>query len=418
MKKIRKILPLSTCDIPGIERWLEEQANDGLFPVSVGSWVTFTPDGVPGTRFRLEPYGKSGTEPTEEQLELYHSAGWEYALTVGSVYFLFYTTDPAAVDFYSDNESRGLSLERLENAAQRAKRRKFIIYSVLAVALIWAVFFFKSNYDIQPDNLARLPLLLLGVFNPVFSTFIVGQVFVWRQNSRDYQMLRKTCRALKEGMTPPPSPGPSKKIVGENILSLVMIVPLLILLLGQWLNWHSPMKNLPLDDFDRPYVAIQSLEETPVYQWEELFEDPPFRDEPGTYYANISFSLLSLTWYSVTQDAYSPQNGECGNVFSPDPENGANRYSPDLDMTYFKLLIPAIARPVAEAQLDEYRLVNLRWNYKEVDYADLDFAILADAKDNLWQMAALGKDGQVAVFRYAGVERLSDHLEQLASMIK
>lgn len=417
MKKVRKILPLSTCDIPGIELWLEEQANNGLFPVSIGSWATFTADGVPGTRFRLEPYGKTGTEPTDEQLALYREAGWEYAFAVGNIYFLFYTTDPEAVELYSDHESRGLSLERLEKAAQRAERRKIIIYGIVAAALICALFFFQSKYDAQPDNLAHLPLTLLRLFSPVLLVFIIGQVFVWRQNSRDLKMLRNTCRSLKEGMAPPPSPGPSKKIVRENILTLIMIVPLALLFIGQMFNWYSPYRDIPLDDFERPYVAIQEMESTPVYQWNDLFDDPPFRDDPGVYYANVEFSLLAPTWYSVTQEAYSPQNGTKGNVFSPDPEDGANRYSPDLDMTRFRLLIPALARPVAEAQLDAYRLVNLHWEYEEISVPGLDFVILATTTERPWQMAAIGKGNQVAVFRYAGVESLFDHIELLATVV-
>lgn len=96
MKKVRKMLPVSIADISGLENWLEEQANQGLFPVRNGSWATFTPTGVPGTRFRIEPYGKSSDAPTEEQLALYRNAGWEYAFAIGSsYYFLFYTTDPS-----------------------------------------------------------------------------------------------------------------------------------------------------------------------------------------------------------------------------------------------------------------------------------------------------------------------------------
>ena len=55
MKKIRTFLPLSIYDIPGIEHWLEEQANAGLFPVYLNSWATFEPTGIPGTRFRPPP---------------------------------------------------------------------------------------------------------------------------------------------------------------------------------------------------------------------------------------------------------------------------------------------------------------------------------------------------------------------------
>ena len=32
MSKVRKILPVSTADISGLEKWLEEQANSGLIP--------------------------------------------------------------------------------------------------------------------------------------------------------------------------------------------------------------------------------------------------------------------------------------------------------------------------------------------------------------------------------------------------
>ena len=120
-RKVRKILPVYPCDIRGLEAWLEEQANAGLFPVSIGSWAVFTTDGVPGTRFRLEPYDRGRTAPTEEQQELYRRAGWSYALNVAPAgCWLFYTADPAAVELYSDHESRGLSLERLERAAQPA----------------------------------------------------------------------------------------------------------------------------------------------------------------------------------------------------------------------------------------------------------------------------------------------------------
>ena len=103
-RKVRKTLPVSPCDIRGLEAWLEEQANAGLFPVSIGSWAVFTTDGVPGTRFRLEPYDRGRTAPTEEQQELYRRAGWSYALNVAPAgCWLFYTADPAAVELSRHN---------------------------------------------------------------------------------------------------------------------------------------------------------------------------------------------------------------------------------------------------------------------------------------------------------------------------
>ena len=74
MSMIRKIIPVSLYDIPGLEGWLEEQASQGLFPTSLGSWAVFEDRGLPGTRFRLDPFANrtgEGLEPTEEKLELY-----------------------------------------------------------------------------------------------------------------------------------------------------------------------------------------------------------------------------------------------------------------------------------------------------------------------------------------------------------
>ena len=56
MSMIRKIIPVSLYDIPGLEGWLEEQASQGLFPTSLGSWAVFEDRGLPGTRFRLDPF--------------------------------------------------------------------------------------------------------------------------------------------------------------------------------------------------------------------------------------------------------------------------------------------------------------------------------------------------------------------------
>ena len=71
MSMIRKIIPVSLYDIPGLEGWLEEQASQGLFPTSLGSWAVFEDRGLPGTRFRLDPFanrtgahrGKAGAVP-------------------------------------------------------------------------------------------------------------------------------------------------------------------------------------------------------------------------------------------------------------------------------------------------------------------------------------------------------------------
>ena len=241
-RKVRKILPVSPCDIRGLEAWLEEQANAGLFPVSIGSWAVFTADGVPGTRFRLEPYDQGRTAPTEEQRELYRRAGWSYALNVAPAgCWLFYTADPAAVELYSDHESRGLSLERLEQAARRAWQRSLLLGVVLAAVSVWLLLFWSGGMAAR----GGLPLVWLRVFDPTFLVLLLCQGAAFGRSCRNAGLLRRACQALRQGMDMPPSAGPSGRIVWENVISLAAVFLLALLLAGQWMERRSD----PLEDF-------------------------------------------------------------------------------------------------------------------------------------------------------------------------
>ena len=116
------------------------------------------------------------------------------------------------------------------------------------------------------------------------------------------------------------------------------------------------------------------------------------------------------------RDLDALQPGRRPNYYSPDPHGGEYTYSPNLDMTYFHTL-PVLAKPVARAQMDLYRLVNLYWDYEEIPWPGTDFVILATVEDEPWQMAAVGRGGRVAVFRYAGQEDLAGHLDLLAGAV-
>lgn len=408
VKKIRKILPLSTYDIPGIENWLEEQANAGLFPVFLDGWATFEPTGIPGTRFRLEPWGKMGTAPSEEQLELYHQAGWEYALTVGRVYFLFYTTDRDAVELYSDYQSRGQSLERLEKRVQHYRRIRTAIWSVLGLLLVWALFFFRSKFDVQPAPLAGLPLTLLGLCNPFVLLAMAVLFFGWHRERRDWKILKKTCQMLEAGLGPPSSGGPSPALIREQKISLILVPILLIGWVLMFLSSHGQFA-VPVQEFNRPYVALQDLE-----QVELVFEGSSYLRDVNR--AENHISLLSPVWYSVEQVGLEAAEGDYIG-YSPDPSDVRFRYHPSLDATYFRLLFPALARPVAQAQMYRDRAVNLYWTYEELSYPGLDFVILATEPRGVYQGLALGKGSRVAVFHYGGAEQLTDHLELLAAIV-
>lgn len=410
MKKIRKMLPVSIYDLSGLETWLEEQAKAGLFPVFMNSWVTFTPTALPGTRFRLEPREGDGDSPGPEMLEKCREAGWDFALTVGSLYYLFYTTRPGVSELCFDDRGRMEYMARIERRSRRSRLTGWAVFLLTAALGLWGVLHFQSSFDVQPDHYAGLPLILLSLFEPTMLILAAALLLIYRQDRRDRRALKKSSRVSEKLRQYVP---PLRWAAVGNILVMALAVLVLIGGLCRTLELN-PFDHIALEKFGRPYVAIQELESREVTPWEELFQEAPPGGQPENY-GRLRFSLLSPCWYSVTQEAYGTEGTE-SRIFSPKPEEG-EVYAPDLDMTCFTLLIHAMARPVALAQLDEYRLVNLRWSYEELDVPGLDFAILAEEPEGIWQMAALGKGGRVAVFRYAGEEKLEEHMELLASMV-
>lgn len=411
MKKIRKMLPVSIYDLSGLETWLEEQAKAGLFPVFMNSWVTFTPTALPGTRFRLEPREGDGDSPGPEMLEKCREAGWDFALTVGSLYYLFYTTRPGVSELCFDDRGRMEYMARIERRSRRSRLIGWAVFLLTAALGLWGLLHFQSRFDVQPDPFARLPLLLLNLFDPAVLILLIVLLLFYIQSRRDRKAMKNSSGSET---VPGPVPALSRARMAEHVLTWVLAILVIIWGICRLLD-INPFDHIELDNFGRPYVAIQELESREVLPWEEMFREDSTGGQTENY-GKLRLSLLAPSWYSVTQEAYGTDGAE-SRIFSPLPEEG-QAYAPDLDMTCFTLLIPAMARPVALAQLDEYRLVNLRWSYEELDVPGLDFAILAEEPEGIWQMAALGRGGRVAVFRYAGEEKLEEHMELLASMVE
>ena len=115
-------------------------------------------------------------------------------------------------------------MQPLKERLASSRRSMVVIYSVLAVILIWALFFFESKYDLQPDHFSRLPLILLALFQPAVLLLLFCAAWCWNQAQRDERLLRRICDAMAQGMGPPPSRGPSKAIVRNKIILVILVI--------------------------------------------------------------------------------------------------------------------------------------------------------------------------------------------------
>lgn len=413
MKIVRKFTPVSLYDIPGLEQWFEEMGREGLFPLRTKEWTTFRDDGKPGTRFRLEPIVKGKEkEPPQAQIDLYRDAGWHYSSNMAGLYHLFYTTDPTAPELHTDWVTKGQSLDRLAKIINRAKWHH-ILWPIL-LPLCWLGLALlpglapPSRFDVQPDPWAYLPMALLALTSVALAAFFLMLVALYIGNLRQFPLLLKLHRNLKEGLPPPPSPGPRKGMVRWHKYSLGFTILALVFIL---LTRAAPL--LPFSAFPLPYTSLEALEGTDLYTYGDSFGLILREEDKNRVEWNAS--LLAPVWYTVNQRGFLPLDREPEEGLPFRYSGGDYYYDPELKMTRLVLTFPSMARPVAKSVMDSMRLVNLEYVYEEVDHPEADFVILARTEDTPWQMAALGRGRQVAVFRYTG--EIADHLDLLTDMV-
>ncbi|OUQ44325.1 hypothetical protein B5E65_00795 [Gemmiger sp. An120] len=169
--------------------------------------------------------------------------------SVSSVYYLFCATDPNAAEIYSDRESRGISLEPIRKRIISCRCRRWAGYAILAALLVWAMFFYSSEYDIQSDRAARLPLQLLILFRPNALLLAACMIGIWVQSVQDSRLLHRTYQALIQGLAPPSSKGPRKAILCQKVVFLVLLALMVASSAAQvWSQWaRFPLEDVPAD---------------------------------------------------------------------------------------------------------------------------------------------------------------------------
>lgn len=407
---VLRITPVSICDPPALEGWLEQMSAQCLHPRRIGealSW--FQPEAGGPRRFRVEPYGGQGRglEPNPVLRELYQDSGWEYVRRIGGSFFLFSTADPAAPEPHTDPVIRGLSLEGLARRSRRYLWSRCAVY-LLILAVFLLTMLLPSRFDVQPNPWARLPLLALILTQPTFLCLLVLYLISILNSVQGALRLLRLHQRLAAGVIVSGQDLPPLRVRGRNRLLVgVFLLTLLTLPFSS-----SYAKEIPISQFDQPYLALQELEQEPLIPWGP--EDSS-RFQADENMASLSPTLLAPVWYEVRQGGYSPTLGE-RKGFSP--AGGDYTYSPSLDAVYFRLLLPALAQPMACSQLDVFRAVNIRWSYTEQQVEGVDWALLATNEEGIWQMAALVKGNRAAVFCYGGQAQLSDNLDLLAQWVR
>ena len=376
------ITPISVYDPVASTQWLTALAKEGWYPQWIGATLSLLRRGTPEhKRYFLVPRETPKAEPPTLE-------GGTYLGKIAHAAYLYEQT-PAGESFEFKEDWARCRVEWRNCAKRRLCGAICAPFAFIALGLVLSYLLPASKFDVQPDPHMNFLVFLFALSSPFLVMLFVTAAVSNLSLLQDCK--QKSNRKLQHGV-----------VLGVFILFFLSII------------WHfSTYKDTLLTAFNKPYIALSQLETVSVAPWEQVFDGHAFRDEADR--AEPISSILCWQGYTVIQDGYATDATGDETSFSP---NGApDHYSPNLDMAYFHLTVPALASTVAKIQLAEYRLVNLQWEYEEVDYDGLDFVIIGEANDTVYQLLALGKGDRVAVFLYGGLEKLRENIPLLATMV-
>lgn len=346
-RRTYRLPPCPPYDVEGMESWLADLGQKGLFLVEngfSGGIATFERREVQWVKYRLEaaqrgftPWTLNGDEPDPEQLELSQEYGWEYVARRGD-FFIFRSFAPGARELNTDPCVQALSMYKV-------KERQ--IRSMIIPVVFLALFFYVAWWSGIQITLTTMEwwrfLLTVAVALWCVPWMLLSAIRLGR--------LRKK---LKAGGTL----GKKNWRQGQFfyhvncLVTLVLAVMVTVVFLGGYANRKVPLDQIPISDYtgQLPFASFEDLagDEQFLYQMEMRgasgFND--IRDWTGVLgVRNIDYNEYATLTFA----------------------NGT-KISGGLYVLYHETMNPAVARGIAE----EYeRRDRQRGQYVPIELPDL-----------------------------------------------
>lgn len=366
------------CDIGAMEQWLEQQATEGWWLYSSGSYFCVFKRVEPmKVRIRLEPEGPMNRDLRNDQIALYEELGWQYVDTIytGGDYHVFYCDDPSAPELHTDPVAQRWAWEKSLRSMERSRWLSLVVVPICLVSLFWMLGFSREtpweSYLLEKGLSYGLSILLL-----------VWLVLDLVKQQKEVIRLR---RKLEAGEMPEHT-GNWRKARRRNgcLLAAFLIV------------WGLYMGTMVYNVMFSEWVDLGEAAEPVPYVAAEILDDSldPAQREGGR--VNLERHQLAPARYEIIE--WYPGQAK-------------------VETTYAQLLLSAFAAPVMQEKQETF-LADWEGNATVtlMDEPAFDRAILLRGGDQVQMFLARKGKSVITVWVNHGID-LSDNLDDFAAVM-
>lgn len=393
--KVYKRPPFDFYDAVAMESWLSDLAKQGLFleGTSFFWFFRFTKGEPSDVRYRVEPVINENQEPTEEIMESYQEAGWDFVDGLNNLFFIWKSTRADAAELHSDPIVQSEGYHRLCK-----KLRQSVVFTSLSVLAIYALTFIMFFIINRP--------VTHFIENPAYFFLLVFYIYMLVEAVRQARSAGRVKKMLADGLALSHQKDYRKDYRIYRFINRLISVSLLLIiaisLLSLRLDWR---KNTVDVDYSLPYLPLDLIEQSEVFTWAEpdlIFDT----DIDYNNYVDYSWTPLAPEHYKIRQEgAEEPHKW-------PD---GSGYYKPRATTEYYRLSFSFFSPHLFNELMDQYL-----WDYEEYTISEPDaFDRTVIALDRKHSMSHLfvhyGK--QVIYIRYQGYADLSERIHLLAQIL-
>lgn len=319
-KYVRRVIPFESSDIPAIQKWLEDMAQQGLFYSGCGTFCAEFEKGEPRqTRYRLDFCDVVACDIPDEKKEMYEKNGWQVVGEFKSDLIVLCTDDPEAPEIYTEHSHLVKPLKKLA-----AKHKAYWI----AFLLMFMFSQIGGPLNVLISGKGSIVSNLINIGTAYYCLIVLMTIVLLLEfivHLRRYRHLKKLIKDIEKGGELPAGEDYKTRFVVGSIL-VPLSIPIIIL-------WGLHL-ILP---YYRTLPSMEDIADLPFPMAEELGIEC---DTHGMYVGEGS-DLLAGRIIHFDQSA------------PPEDDEQAGDEILQYDVEYYDMRRESFAKEFIEGQIDE-----------------------------------------------------------------